>query len=280
MFDAEIINKLCELGLTIKQAKIYLSTVISKASNVSDISKKTGIHQQDIYKILPKLEKMGLLTKSITKPVTIEPIPIEKALANLIAMQKQKIKNYEQVAGTIIAALKNKQLGPAQMAEDRIIILPRESNALKNMVAIAFKNCKKEYCLLITTEKMYPQEQPFNHINKIVKHGVDVRMVVGRKVVDKLVKDFEKIKFRSTLNITIKSVDIPSELCFALVDDEVWLPLEHYFLASELVTKNKNVVTICREFFERIWKDPEALTIFHQEYDKKASKNAIQSSLS
>lgn len=265
MLDDNLIKELCELGLTSKQAKIYLSVVTSGASNVANISEKTAIHKQDVYKILPKLERMGLLAKTIIKPARVEAISIETALGNLVGIQKQKIKGYEETASTILATFRNKKLSLAQTSEERIFVLPKDTNAQKNKVGLAFKNAKKAYDLFIT-EEMCPSGVPYlieNYFRAFARHGVEVRVIVEAENEDNVANGLRKRKLPA-INITVKAVDKIAQLFFAIVDDEAWIPLEYYACPNTLVTKNKIVVSICRELFERVWKDPETRTLFQQ----------------
>jgi sugar-specific transcriptional regulator TrmB len=86
----DIIFKLTNFGFTVNQAKVYLSIVNSGSTHVGKISKETMLHRQDIYKILPKLEKMGLITKTIDKPFRIKAVSVERALDNLISRERKK----------------------------------------------------------------------------------------------------------------------------------------------------------------------------------------------
>ena len=83
-------TKLLGFGLTINQAKVYLNIVQSGTTSVNRIAKNTHLHRQDIYKMLPKLEKMGLITKTVDTPFMVNAVPIETGLNDLLAMCKQK----------------------------------------------------------------------------------------------------------------------------------------------------------------------------------------------
>jgi len=65
----ETIDTLIELGLTLNQARIYVALLHSeKPVTAKEISKITDITRQDVYRILPNLQKTGLLEKTITAP--------------------------------------------------------------------------------------------------------------------------------------------------------------------------------------------------------------------
>ena len=86
----DLVEKMTNFGFTINQAKVYLSIVQSGKTGVGRISKNTQLHRQDIYKLLPKLEKMGLITRTIDKPFMIEALPVKKALESIILKEKEK----------------------------------------------------------------------------------------------------------------------------------------------------------------------------------------------
>jgi sugar-specific transcriptional regulator TrmB len=86
------IGKLLDFGLTVNQAKIYWSIVHSGATCVSRIAESTYLHRQDIYKTLPKLEKMGLIARRIDSPLIIEAVPVQKALNNLVSTERKRKK--------------------------------------------------------------------------------------------------------------------------------------------------------------------------------------------
>jgi len=52
------------LGLGENEGKIYLSLIKSGPVTVSSIAKQTGLHRPTIYKHLPELQRVGLVTKS------------------------------------------------------------------------------------------------------------------------------------------------------------------------------------------------------------------------
>src|ERR1700690_515376 len=88
----DLIVKLSEFGFTTNQAKVYLTIVQHGSNTAGKISKLAQLHRQDVYITLSKLEKMGLIIKTIDKPALIEAIPIERALSRLVSNEKNKAK--------------------------------------------------------------------------------------------------------------------------------------------------------------------------------------------
>ena len=54
---------LSDFGLTHNQAKVYLAIAQLGLASVSQASKASNVRREDVYRIMPKLEKMGLIEK-------------------------------------------------------------------------------------------------------------------------------------------------------------------------------------------------------------------------
>jgi sugar-specific transcriptional regulator TrmB len=103
----DLVKRLTDFGLSVNQAKVYLNIAQSSTTNVNTISKTTHIHRQDIYKILPKLEKMGLVATTVDRPIKIEAIPVKEGLRNIVSMETQKAKQRVKRLKADLKALTN-----------------------------------------------------------------------------------------------------------------------------------------------------------------------------
>ena len=79
--NAEI---LLDSGLTGNQAKVYFATARLRLASVAQISKASKVRREDVYRIMPKLEKLGLVEKLLGTPTKIRTTPVEEALSILI----------------------------------------------------------------------------------------------------------------------------------------------------------------------------------------------------
>ncbi|MGF3522092.1 MAG: TrmB family transcriptional regulator [Candidatus Bathyarchaeia archaeon] len=83
---------LSSFGLTRKQAKVYLSLVSLGTATVSEIYNHSKIRREEVYRILPKLEKMGLIEKTLNTPVRLRATSVENALSILIKNEEERVK--------------------------------------------------------------------------------------------------------------------------------------------------------------------------------------------
>jgi sugar-specific transcriptional regulator TrmB len=85
---------LSSFGLTVKQAKVYLALVSLGTAPVGEISKFSKVRREEVYRILPKLERMGLIEKTLTTPVKLKATSIDNALSILIKEEEERSKNH------------------------------------------------------------------------------------------------------------------------------------------------------------------------------------------
>ncbi len=87
--NAEILS---DFGLTGNQAKVYIVTAQLGLASVSEVTKFSKVRREDVYRIMPKLEKMGLVERILGKPTKIRALPVEEAFHVLIE-REQEIAN-------------------------------------------------------------------------------------------------------------------------------------------------------------------------------------------
>jgi sugar-specific transcriptional regulator TrmB len=92
---------LLDFGLTRNQAKVYTATARLRLASVGQISKVSKVRREDVYRILPKLEKIGLVEKLLGTPTKIRAIPVKDGLSILI-------KHEEDTARERVSTLKAK----------------------------------------------------------------------------------------------------------------------------------------------------------------------------
>lgn len=90
MVEDERVQTLMNLGLTLLQAKIYLALAQAGKTKIETISKASNIARQDIYRIMPTLQKLGLAEKIVTTPTMYKATPIKEGYYLLLQNKTQE----------------------------------------------------------------------------------------------------------------------------------------------------------------------------------------------
>jgi sugar-specific transcriptional regulator TrmB len=254
----DLVVKMESFGFTVNQAKVYLSIVQSGKTRVGKISKSTQLHRQDIYKLLPKLEKMGLITKTIDKPFMIEAIPIEKALETLISKEREKShKRISHLENNLKEMVNSIQRQPEIREETRFSLLSTDE-AIRNRGSLAFKKLKKE-CLLVTNlENIIARSAHFRDFLQAIAHTkAKTKLIIITKEDDETAKQaIEKIApFNGEL--TAKSIDKATCKNYQILDNkEIWIATQQKTESghpSMLCTNDQNIIGVYKESFRKAW---------------------------
>jgi sugar-specific transcriptional regulator TrmB len=93
---------LVKLGLTTLQARIYLTVLTLQKANVGKISNTAEIARPDVYRVLPTLEKLGLVRKILASPIIYEPTPLKDACTLLLQRKKEEYNEAQEKSMTLI----------------------------------------------------------------------------------------------------------------------------------------------------------------------------------
>jgi sugar-specific transcriptional regulator TrmB len=260
----DMVVKLENFGFTFNQAKVYLSIIQSGATHVGRISENTQIHRQDVYKLLPKLEKMGLITKTIDKPFMIEAIPVEKALDNLVSRERKKalerISHLENNLQDVVDELKEQ---PRIKEEARFTLLTTDE-AIKNRENLTFKNMKKN-CLLVTNIEYI--NSPFMHyfrdfLRTVANNKAKIRLIIVTKDDNDTVKQTLEKLAPITRQFTVKLINKIICKNFRIIDDkEVWIATQQKTekgYPCMLCTNDQNIIDVYEENFKKTWNHAQA----------------------
>jgi len=105
------VQTLVRLGLTVNQAKLYLASLRVGYATAKMLAQKSHIGREEVYRVLPYLEKFGLIKKHLGSPTAYEPIEPDEAMSILVGnktheLSELKLKAVEFAAS--VPKIKNK----------------------------------------------------------------------------------------------------------------------------------------------------------------------------
>ena len=262
----ELVDKLTSFGFTVNQAKVYLSIVQSSGTHVGKISKDTQLHRQDIYKLLPKLEEMGLITKTIDKPFTIEALPVQKALENLISKEKQqtnqRIYTLEKNLDDVVHVVQQ-----PEVKDDARFTLLTTVEAMRSRIQQTCKKKRKNFNIVISAENMHSSAGPHYSVffQQIVDTGARIRLlIVGNQIPEELKQASEEESPKNGY-FKVKAIDKSAFKDYQVVDHkEVWIGTQqktHAGYPNVLWTNDPRIVDAYAENFDENWNSPKTILI-------------------
>lgn len=149
-------ESLSKFGLLKNEAKVYLYLARFGGQKAQRVSEALSLHRTETYKILKKLEKMGLIYRVLDKPAKFVALPIDQALSSLIEIKRQRLMLLEKAKEEIVKLWLSLPR-PSESSE-----VEKESfQVLKGMLRINAKaseiirNAKKEVFIVATDDKLF-----------------------------------------------------------------------------------------------------------------------------
>jgi sugar-specific transcriptional regulator TrmB len=264
-------KKLAVFGFTLNQARVYLAVVEAGSVSVGRIAQKSRLYRQDIYKILPNLEKKGVITRSLGVPVTVRAIPVKTALRNLVASERKKaldmVKRMEADLNEISNAISTLYDKSTENEESHFSFLTKEAE-VKNRADLIFKKAKIDCSVVSSIELLTKRAEPFRErFQNATDNGAEIRLVIECRNSERSIigSTVEKVRPKKGA-FSAKLVICESPKPFQVIDrKEVWISTARKQQPSGfpcvLWSNGKNIVEAYLERFDRIWNDHNAAVL-------------------
>jgi sugar-specific transcriptional regulator TrmB len=252
------------LGLSPNQAKVYQTVLKLGNTTAVQIAKSSSVRREDVYKVLPALEKMGLVEKWLGKPAMIRATPVAGALASLIL--DEKVKSDERITSMKIKfrELSRTKWGQPVVVgeEESLYALIPEGRAITSKLTSLILSSKKIVLWIDTLREI-------SHVTSLL--FVEIERAIHKRVEVKVIlEDFNSNQFQSKQvqqSINIESIGIrfhnqPLNR-FVVFDNRDALISTNRKSASEepsaLWTTDANLIGVLRGYFETAWSESEEL---------------------
>jgi sugar-specific transcriptional regulator TrmB len=248
------------LGLSLNQARVYLAILKLEKTTVRHITKFSGVRREEIYRLLPALEKMGLIEKILGKPTEIRVTPIKDALTFLL--EEEKKKSDERLSGLrgTIKKLSLKDWKQPPPEEESIYILIAEKTPILAKTSGLIRDSKKEVASITDKERMMLILSQFSdEFKQAIKNGAQIRLIFEGDSTDKLIKENAR-KLIDGASVHVKFHPKPLNHFIMSDDTEAVITGSTEGGLGEspsLWTNNSNLIGVLRTDFEYSWKEAE-----------------------
>jgi len=258
----EAAKELASFGLTGNQARAYVALVKLRVASVSKIAQLSRIRREEIYRMMPKLERLGLVEKVLGKPVKYKSVPPKEALSTLLEHERESVNSrMAELAEKGRRLLKQlKSVGVEGTVEEEgprfVLIFDREQAVRK--IATMIRKAKKSIAIATPRYGVELGYAYFDIFGKAVRRGVKARLLLEIDEIDglaiKMLRDAELFKGA----VELRHVDnLTSHIVIA---DDVQVIVGTFLRPTgerhvDLWTNSPAYVDVMKVFFDRIWQD-------------------------
>lgn len=256
----EIAKEVTSFGLTHNQAKVYIATAQLRIASISQVSKASKVRREDVYRMLPKLEKMGLIERILSRPIKIKATPIKDVLSILIKREQdianEKISTLIAKKDTLLKHFQANRMEIVFEEEKSHFALISQSKGIINKALVMLKNVHREIDIITSTDKFIQIFTDYVELFKeAIKKGAKVRIVLymtGHE--DSILGIIKQNKLPSSLHL--KLTDQPSSHYMIVDNKEALIATSTEQPVAEnpyLWTDDNNLVRILQKNFEDLW---------------------------
>jgi predicted DNA-binding transcriptional regulator len=278
--EPELIYELMNLGLSLNQARIYLFLgKQGQACAIKDISRNTGLHSQDIYRIVNELEGKGLVTKEMCNPLKARAVELEKALSVLIYLEKKeslkRIQTLKRTAKDLSQTIKSKQREAQTQAETSFNLFSTKKPYM-TAAASSLNQARKRYWVAQLVDRFISPETAYKpFVKRLSNRKVDIKFLLlsreerNKKHLEACLREMKAWKS----NFEIKCVDsFLYKSGVAIIDDEVWIGIEPAITTSFgscLRTNDPTFLNAAVSVFMRAWNNPQTELLLSKQLENR-----------
>ncbi len=131
MVEEECVQILMSLELTLLQTKVYLALSRTGKAKIETISKASNVVRQDVYRIMPALQKMGLAEKIVAAPIMYNPAPLKEGLSILLRHRAEEYVDLQKKAISLLNSFQDNNGITMLQEEPQLTISSGKMNTLK-----------------------------------------------------------------------------------------------------------------------------------------------------
>lgn len=250
--DIFILN---ELGLTVSQARIYLSLAKAKSLTAQEISAISKVSRPDVYRILTQLQETGLTQKIIAKPIEFNAIPIDKCITTLMNNRIQKTKELKHKANKLILNFNQQEIHEQSHEKHQFILLPNKPGVHANAEKM-LHNTQNCVCFLMEPRRFFSWLTNYMPLfQEALTRKVNCRLITSQFDEKSYSEPLKTLMQHS--NFTLRIIPELPKAVFSLWDKKAALIVtSHIGTQSQTPTlwsNNNNIVSLCQDYFEHLW---------------------------
>lgn len=256
MIQDEYVQTLMDLGLTLVQAKAYLALSRLDHATIKSISKTSNLARQDVYRIMPILQKMGLVEQIITTPTAYKAIPIKNGISSLLLHREQEQAKLHKKTAQLLSTLHEDSFRANGPEEGPQFVITSELSLLFKKLMDGTRASQISIDSFGTWDSFEGVVSfGFQEFNKALKRGVRIRSITEKPTNKKNVpKSLETLKKHPLYEV--RFISPPAPVTMVILDKKemnISISNPDGRSVSSLWSNNPVILGVTNNYFEEAW---------------------------
>jgi sugar-specific transcriptional regulator TrmB len=254
LIETKYAKTLESFGLSPIQAKTYLVSLQFGNADVKTIARELKVARQEIYRIMPSLQKIGLEEKILGKPVIYRATSLNESLAILTEYQKEKYEDIIDKKKWLIENFPRTEPKKDIAEEDTQLSVVSEQTLFINLNKKLIKNTEHIINIIIPLPHIchpFKLNQVWTHLEKI-PHKKDLKV---RVITEKFPENTSIPQTITKISaLEIRYLTEPVRFGMHIFDDkEMTMTLSPTSGLPSLWSNNPNILKMAHKYFETLW---------------------------
>jgi sugar-specific transcriptional regulator TrmB len=262
--DEKQVQTLVSLGLTTNQAKLYLTSLKIGYATAKVLAQNSHIGREEVYRVLPSLQNLGLIKKYLSSPTSYEPIDPNEAMSILINNKTNELSEVKRKAVDFVSHCPRVKTKSDE--NDMFIMITNMDKAL-HMLIQAYKDANRlcfftsGYERFILRMNMSEKQEQITQMLRGLNRGVKIRTVLDEPVDG---KQIPLTRFNNSLakklishpNFEYKYIQRKHDGLIAAFDENIMfieVKQGHNVLLPQLWSNNRVLLGLGKIIFESAW---------------------------
>jgi sugar-specific transcriptional regulator TrmB len=254
---------LSEFGLTDNQAKVFLATTKLGTPTVAEVADASGVRREEIYRLLPELEKIGLIERLLGKPLRLKSLDPKASITTLVDLEKERAKDRIELLSTkskkLLKLLGHREVVSHHEEMDSEFSLIQEKESIRVGLSELITKTEKQLDILFSRKDLIwlvsTQGEALQHA---YARGVKIRIMSEPTTTRDRIPKILHRQFPGKAEVPLRYFLQPN--AFYIIADSSQLILittgaQHLPSATCLWTNNQSLVSMTASSFEEHWHD-------------------------
>jgi sugar-specific transcriptional regulator TrmB len=255
--SGEKIGTLTRLGLTLNQARAYLSLVQLGSISVKELSEASKITRQDVYRVMLELERKGLVEKLLVTPTVYRALPIKRVTTTLLTGKTEEHEDLQRKTRQLVTDVQKSFAVKTVQDEISQFIMTSGKDTIIQRLGEALSKASKTVDVVTSRERFSSAIDSFaKGYEKALSRGVKIRITAEEHATPDSVLEITRNLSRNK-NFGVRFFSSPPEAIVTIFDGkEAMVTISktaNYAKNSALWSNDSGFVALARSYFENKW---------------------------
>lgn len=264
MNSGERIETLTSLGLTLNQARAYLSLVQLGPVGARELAEASKITRQDIYRVMVALEEKGIVEKLLFTPTLYRAAPVKQVTAKLLERKTAEQKELQKKTLQLVVEVQTTSQNDVTQNENSEFIFVPGKDAIMQRLGNALSRTSSSIDVITSKERYSFAILEFaKGYEKALNRGVKIRIAVDKHMPQNGALE-TTMKLSKNKSFEVRCFSSAPEAIVSIFDSkEASVTISKFAnqaKAQALWSNDSGFVALARHYFENMWNNSDQLT--------------------